>query len=104
MAKKKKTVEENKINVVRTPDFRRIYSNMAAGGFNAYDFRMLFINELFDSSEDPGEKTGEANTQVVMSHLAVRQLSEWLTKKIDEYEKAFGKIEAPKKDKKKVKP
>jgi hypothetical protein len=79
-------------DLVRTPDFKTVYAMGAAGGFTQYDFRVNFYNESY---EDDGKRVFFSPLQLIMSPLAAKELSVWLSKQIKDYESKVGKIEAP---------
>ena len=80
-------------DLVRTPDFKTFYAVGAAGGFTPYDFRISFYNESY--IDDEGKRVFLSPVQLIMSPLAAKELSVWLSKQIKDYESKVGKIEPP---------
>ncbi len=76
--------------VIKTPDFKVTYSLGAFGGFSKYDFKLTFINE--SSTDDSGNRVVVTPVQVVMSHLAAKELAYWLSDRVKEFEDKTGKI------------
>ena len=66
-------------------DFKQIYTTGFLGGFNQYDFRLAFFNDSLKHPEDPTASPNagrEIQGEVVMTHLAAKQLRDWLNKKL----------------------
>lgn len=95
MAKKnpKKESKSESADLLRAPDFKTIYTMGAIGGFTAYDFRVSFYNESY--VEESGKRVLLSPVQLIMSPLAAKELSVWLSKQIKDYETNVNKIEPP---------
>ncbi len=93
MVKKKGSKEPEPTDLLRTSDFRLLYTMGAMGGFNPYDFRMTFYNEVYTEQDE--KKVIVTPVQLVMSHIAAKELALWLSKQVKEYENKVGKIERP---------
>ena len=84
------------IEVIRSREFRQVYAIGAIGGHSPYDFRIAFYNDSPKIFTEGGktlnmmERTME--TEIILSPLAAKELSEWLNNHIKDYEKIFGEI------------
>lgn len=85
----------------RGRDYRKIYATGAVGGWNKYDFRLgLFNDKGLGSSEGEADKKDVVLTvieaDIVLTPLAMKELTKFLVKQLEAYEKENGPIEAPK--------
>ncbi|MGQ9597321.1 MAG: DUF3467 domain-containing protein [Thermoproteota archaeon] len=83
------------VKVKYADDFARIYATGAIGGFNGFDFRIAFFNDIVNHPEDPSQSptvTREVKVEVVLSLIALKQLSKWLNQHLAELEKIGGEI------------
>lgn len=83
------------VKVKYADDFTRIYATGAIGGFNGFDFRIAFFNDIVSHPEDPSQSptvTREVKVEVVLSLVALKQLSKWLNQHLAELEKIGGEI------------
>ncbi|MEM2929811.1 MAG: DUF3467 domain-containing protein [Thermoproteota archaeon] len=76
-------------------DFVRIYATGAIGGFNGIDFRIAMFNDVVNHPEDPSQPptvTREIKVEVILSPVALKQLTKWLNQHLAEIEKIVGEI------------
>ncbi len=72
----------------------QVYAVGAIGDWTPYDFRIGFYADIANNPDSEDEKkTYILQTQVILSPRATKELSEWLGKKVEEYEKENGIIE-----------
>lgn len=86
--------DEDKIPFKFKKDLVQIYATGALGGFTPYDFRLnLYIDmpELVGETEEI-QVTRKVENEIIMSKTAIKELSLWLQRRIEEYEKQFGEI------------
>lgn len=100
--KEEKIKEVLEIPVLIPSDSPKIYATGAFGGRSAHDFRiMLYSEEPIQQDEllAPGTLNvmREVKAQIYLPPLAAKQLSEWLNKQLDLFEKEIGPIPEPKK-------
>jgi hypothetical protein len=80
--------------VERPVSFNKIYATNVLVGMTEHDIRVEFFNERilekFDEDEEKWVYISEAMT--ILTPLAAKRLRSALTKKINEYEKKYGKI------------
>ena len=91
MAKDKKTGSKSKLPgaILNGP---QVYSTGALGNWTEYDFRLGFYSDIIPDPQEQDKKVYLVNAQVTMSPIAMKELSEFLTKQLDEYEKKNGII------------
>jgi hypothetical protein len=84
-------VKEAKIEVIKSEDFKSNYSNGAMGCFTNYDLKLAFY---FDRPKlnQPGTVERIVTNEMILSPLAVLQLSNWLLQQLKAYEAMFGPI------------
>ncbi len=76
-------------------DFKRVYATGAIGGWNGLDFRVAFFNDVINHPEDPSQPptvTREIRVEVILSPVALKQLTKWLNQHLAEVEKIVGEI------------
>lgn len=91
----KKTVkkkEENKLEIIRAPNFQKFYVTNVEGGMSNQDFRFELMNEKFIDKEGEGEAL-VSDALLILSPIAAKKLFEKLGKNLELYQKKFGKIE-----------
>jgi len=83
------------VKVKYAEDFMRIYATGAIGGFNGYDFRIAFFNDIVNHPEGPSQPptvTREIKVEIILSPVALKQLTRWLNQHLTELEKIIGEI------------
>ena len=80
-----------------TPQF---YSTGAFGGYTSHDFRIIFFAEVPLTKDEIQSAINlkvirEVKSEIIMSPLAAKELVNWLSKKVEDFEKDFGKIPEP---------
>lgn len=70
----------------------QVYAIGAMGSWTPYDFRLGFYSDIIPDPEEEDKKVYVVNAQIMLTPRAVKELSEFLTKQIDEYEKENGII------------
>jgi hypothetical protein len=70
----------------------QVYAIGALGDWTQYDFRIGFYADVTSEKDDPKKKIYILGTQVILSPRATKELSTWLSKHVDEYEKEHGVI------------
>jgi Protein of unknown function (DUF3467). len=90
---------EVSIEVLKSDEFRQIYAVGAMGGHSPYDFRISFYN---DTPRTLAQKETQVNvmerkieTEIILPPLAAKELAEWLSTHVKEFEKQFGEIKKP---------
>ncbi len=68
----------------------QVYAIGAIGHWTEYDFRIGFFA---DATKDEEKEEYLLQTQVILSPRATKELSEWLSQKVEEYEEENGIIE-----------
>jgi len=90
---------EISVKVIKSEKFRQIYAVGAVGGHSPYDFRIAFYNDSPKSTIDGGKQVSfmerMVEEEVILSPLAAKELSEWLSNHVTEFEKQFGEIKKP---------
>lgn len=76
------------------PELKQIYMTGASGGFTHHDFRLLIFNEKPKYGNEPGviHLVRDVNHEIIMSHLSVKELYDWLGKNIRDFEEQVGEI------------
>ena len=90
---------EVKVQTMKGPDFKQIYAIGAIGGHSPYDFRIAFYNDS-PRTQVEGDKNvtvmeRKIDTEIILSPLAAKELANWLTEHIKDFEKVFGEIKRP---------
>jgi len=83
------------VKIKYAEDFRRIYATGALGGFNGLDFRVSFFNDVVNHPEEPTQPptvTREIKVEVILTPVALKQLTKWLNQHLTELEKVIGEI------------
>jgi hypothetical protein len=87
------------IEITKSPEFNQTYAVGAIGGHSPYDFRIAFYNDSPKMKIEGGKQVTvmerEMRTEVILSPLAAKELSVWLSNHIKDYEKIFGEIKKP---------
>jgi len=90
---------EVSVEIARSPDFKHIYAIGAIGGHSPYDFRIAFYNDspkaLMDGNKNVTVMERMIETEIILSPLAAKELANWLSDHIKDYEKIFGEIKRP---------
>ncbi len=90
---------EVKVQTIKSPDFKQVYAIGAIGGHSPYDFRIAFYNDSPKASAEDGKNMTvmerKIDTEIILSPLAAKELANWLTEHIKDYEKLFGEIKRP---------
>jgi len=69
------------------------YCTGASGGFTNVDFRFIFF---FDKIFNDGKHIERLNkSEIIMTPQVTKRISDWLSKRVDDYEKTFGIIIEP---------
>jgi hypothetical protein len=88
----KSSKEEDKKKVTVLLNGPQVYAIGALGDWTQYDFRIGFYADVTSEKDDPKKKVYILGTQVILSPRATKELSTWLSKHVDEYEKEHGVI------------
>lgn len=83
------------VKVKYADDFMRTYVTGAIGGFNGYDFRIAFFNDVVNHPESPSQPptvTREIKVEIILTPVALKQLVKWLNQHLAELEKMIGEI------------
>jgi len=93
-------MEKNDIPLIIPSNIPRVYANGVIGGFNNCDFRLLlFSDEPLEQDEillpQDLNVMREVQAEVILSPLAAKKISKWLTKYVEEFEKKIGHIPEP---------
>ncbi len=96
---------KNRILTEQDIDFTEYYVHGAKGGVTPYDFRLIFYKteppildeethlKILNKEIEPVIDIIQTDLcAITMSPLALFQLSQWLVKKVKEFEKNFGEI------------
>ncbi len=90
---------EVSIEIIRSPDFKQTYAIGAIGGHSPYDFRIAFYNDspkaLMEGNKNVTVMERKIETEIILSPLAAKELANWLSGHIKDYEKLFGEIKRP---------
>lgn len=90
---------EVKVQTTKSPDFKQVYAIGAIGGHSPYDFRIAFYNDSPKSMQEDGKNVTimdrRIDTEIILSPLAAKELANWLSEHIKDYEKLFGEIKRP---------
>jgi hypothetical protein len=100
MNQEKNIMEKNDIPLIIPSNIPRVYANGVLGGFNNCDFRLLlFSDEPLEQDEillpQDLNVMREVQAEVILSPLAAKKISKWLTKYVEEFEKKIGHIPEP---------
>ncbi len=81
------------MEIIRSPEFRQIYAIGAIGGHSPYDFRIAFYNDspraLVEGGKNITVMERKIEAEIILSPLAAKELANWLSGHIKDYEKAF---------------
>lgn len=93
-------IDQKEIPLVIPSESPKIYASGAFGGYTPHDFRIFLYSETplqQDQLLPPGKLAvmREVQSEIVLSPLAAKELSEWLTDKVKNFEKDFGQIPGP---------
>ncbi len=87
------------VEITRSSDFKQVYAIGAIGGHSPYDFRIAFYNDSPKAMMEGGKNVTvmerKIDTEIILSPLAAKELSNWLSEHIKDYEKRFGEIKRP---------
>ncbi|HSD58506.1 MAG TPA: DUF3467 domain-containing protein [Methanotrichaceae archaeon] len=90
---------EVSIEIIRSPEFRQIYAIGAIGGHSPYDFRIAFYNDspraLVEGGKNITVMERKIEAEIILSPLAAKELANWLSGHIKDYERLFGEIKKP---------
>ena len=90
---------EVKVQTTKSSDFKQIYAIGAIGGHSPYDFRIAFYNDSPMTTQEEGKNLTimdrKIDTEIILSPLAAKELANWLSEHIKDYEKLFGEIKRP---------
>lgn len=90
---------EVSIEIIRSPEFRQIYAIGAIGGHSPYDFRIAFYNDSPRAMMEGGKQMTvmerKIEAEIILSPLAAKELANWLSGHIKDYERLFGEIKKP---------
>ncbi|HDL01773.1 MAG TPA: DUF3467 domain-containing protein [candidate division Zixibacteria bacterium] len=91
MAKKGSKKETKKAGPIiqATTDFKTVYAIGAIGSFNQYDLRIFFYDKILPDKKD---KVYASPLELVLSPRTAKELTNWLNRQIEAYEKTFGEI------------
>jgi len=70
----------------------QVYAIGALGNWTNYDFRIGFYSDVVPDPEKGEKNVYVVNAQIMLTPRAVKELSEFLIKQVDEYEKKNGII------------
>jgi hypothetical protein len=82
-------------------DAPRIYATGAFGGYTPTDFRVMLFSEeplqqdAITTTRDLGIKR-DVQAELILAPLAAKIIAQWLTKKVEDFEKNVGPIPSPK--------
>ncbi len=83
------------VKIKYAEDFVRVYATGAIGGFNGFDFRIAFFNDVVNHPEEPTQPptvSREIKVEVILTPVALKQLTKWLNQHLAELEKTIGEI------------
>lgn len=83
------------VKIKYAEDFMRIYATGAIGGFNGMDFRIAYFNDIVNHPEGPSQPptiTREIKVEIILTPVALKQLTKWLNQHLAELEKIIGEI------------
>jgi hypothetical protein len=89
---------EVSVEITRSPDFKQVYAIGAIGGHSPYDFRIAFYNDspkVLEGDKNTTVMERRIETEIILSPLAAKELSGWLSGHLRDYEKLFGEIKRP---------
>lgn len=90
---------EVKVQTQKGRDFKQVYAIGAIGGHSPYDFRIAFYNDSPKAMIEDGKSITVMerviDTEIILSPLAAKELSNWLREHVRDYEKLFGEIKRP---------
>lgn len=87
--------EDKPIPIKLKDSAKQLYVTGAFGGFTPYDFRLVFYNEKVIPKDDLTglDVARESDLELIMTPRAAKELKNWLSLRIDEYEKIRGEID-----------
>jgi len=89
------------ITHVRDKDFREIYATGALGGFDSQGaFHITFYvpavaPETLSSKPEEQKVEVKHMVKIVVTPTTLKQLSDWMAKNVEIFEKKFGEVKAP---------
>lgn len=87
------------MEITRSTDFKQVYAIGAIGGHSPYDFRIAFYNDspkaLMEGDKNVTVMERKIDTEIILSPLAAKELANWLSEHIKDYERRFGEIKRP---------
>jgi hypothetical protein len=90
---------EVRVENIKSCDFKQVYAIGAIGGHSPYDFRIAFYNDSPKSMVEGGKSVTvmerKIDAEIILSPLAAKELANWLSEHIKDYEKLFGEIKRP---------
>jgi hypothetical protein len=90
---------EVSVEITRSPEFKQFYDIGAIGGHSTYDFRIAFYNDspkgLAEGEKHVTVMERKIETEIILSPLAAKELSNWLSEHVKDYERIFGEIKRP---------
>ena len=90
---------EVSIEVLKSDEFKQIYAVGAMGGHSPYDFRISFYNDTPKTFAQKEKQVSvmerKTKTEIILPPLAAKELAEWLSTHVKEFEKQFGEIKKP---------
>lgn len=94
--------KNDRIPYLYTSETPQFYATGAFGGYTSHDFRLMFFAEVPLTKDEIQSAINlkvirEVKSEIIMSPLAAKELVDWLSKKVEEFEKDFGKIPEPQK-------
>jgi hypothetical protein len=89
-----KSMPKLPIRIIKSNDFKQVYSTGASGGHSVYDFRIGFFTDSVGIDESGNINTIERKTdvEIILSPIAAVELCKWLSGNITMFENRFGKI------------
>ena len=87
-----KNIVVTKVKIENAPGFTETYATGVQGGnFGPYDFRLAFYDQKVEKDEDKEYYEKRLVKQsIIVPYATAKQMSIWLKKHIDEFEKLIG--------------
>lgn len=88
-----KDIVVNKVKIENAPGLTETYATGVQGGsFGPYDFRLSFYDQKVEMDEETKEfyEIRNIKQSIIIPFATAKQMSDWLKKHLDEYEKLSG--------------